>query len=101
MKNYLPIGTIVQLQNASSRLMIIGININNEDETGEVKNYDYIAVGYPEGFLDKDQMYLFNSSSIERVDFVGYDDDERHELFERIEAAQRENQEEDYSSWGQ
>lgn len=90
MKNYLPIGSVVHLYNASSDLMIIGINMNNEDANGNVANYDYLSVRYPEGYLSKDDMYLFNTSDIEDVHFLGCDDDKRKEYLRRL--SQQESQ---------
>lgn len=67
MKTILPIGTVVQLQEAEKSLMIIGSLQATEDGT----EYDYIGVPFPEGFIDEDTFFLFNSDDIEKVHFVG------------------------------
>lgn len=86
MKNYLPIGSVVRLYGATASLMIIGIDVNNEDESGRVTNFDYISVRYPEGYLDKDSMFLFNTADIEHVGFLGCDNDERKKFLKNIAA---------------
>lgn len=38
--------------------------------------YDYMAVPYPEGYLGKGSIFLFNEENICEVCFRGYDSDE-------------------------
>lgn len=45
-------------------------------ETDPSVVYDYMAVPYPEGFLGKGSIFLFNEESISEVCFRGYDSDE-------------------------
>ena len=46
-KELLPIGSIVRLQNGQKRLMITGVLQSKEDELD--KQYDYLGILYPEG----------------------------------------------------
>ncbi|MDO4633215.1 MAG: DUF4176 domain-containing protein [Eubacteriales bacterium] len=80
-KELLPIGTVVLLNDAEKRLMIFGIKQtdNNTD-----KEYDYIGVLYPEGNLGEDGQFLFNHSDIAQVFYEGYRDEEREEFIEAL-----------------
>ena len=66
-QNLLPVGSVVQLKEATKKLMIAGILMNNNG----VK-YDYIGVFYPEGYIDANRMFVFNHEDIEKVDYLGY-----------------------------
>lgn len=68
-KEYLPIGSVVRLENGQKSIMIMGIGIKFEDDN---KMYDYIGVPYPEGYIDDETMFLFNHSDINEVEFIGY-----------------------------
>lgn len=67
MKDLLPIGSVVLLKEAGKSLMIVGIL--QKDETDRV--FDYIAVLFPEGYLDAETFFLFNHEDIADVRFVG------------------------------
>lgn len=82
MKDYLPIGSIVLLQGATKKTMIIGIL--HMKEAGNERIYDYLGVPYPEGFMGKSSAYLFDHEHIENVIFVGYSDPERQNFIEFI-----------------
>lgn len=66
-ENLLPVGSVVLNKGANKKLMIIGILV----EIDGVR-HDYIAVTYPEGFMDPQHMYAFNHEDIEEVVFLGY-----------------------------
>ena len=83
---YLPIGSVVLLENGMKKAMIIGIMqsmIHKEDQS--IKEYDYIAVVYPEGFVNVRTMIMFNHSQISEVVFRGYENEERDELVAKID----------------
>ena len=74
-KELLPIGSIVRLQNGQKRLMI----------TGELdKQYDYLGILYPEGHIGGDFQYLFNHEDIDQIVFRGYEDPERQAFLEKL-----------------
>lgn len=54
-------------------IMTIGIEVEME---GDEKTYDYIAIPYPEGYIDSETMFLFMQEDIENVSFVGFVDAE-------------------------
>jgi hypothetical protein len=78
MKNkYLPIGSVVLLNGGSKRIMIYG---RQQKELNSDKVWDYIACLYPEGNLNEEYMYLFNHDQIEKVFFIGFQDEEEIEF---------------------
>lgn len=81
-KDLLPIGTIVLLKDGEKRLMINGIMQTDTGGTG--KNYDYMAVLYPEGHIGEGFQYLFNQEDIAEIIFRGYEDVERVEFLEKL-----------------
>lgn len=80
-RELLPIGSVVLLENAEKSLMIFGVKQRNLD-TGE--EYDYIGVLYPEGNMGKDTQFLFNHENIQEVLFEGYHTDERTQFLGRL-----------------
>ena len=83
--NFLPIGSVVLLKDAEKKLMIIGIKQIKEDE--EQKEFDYIGVLYPEGYLGNDTNYLFNHTDINDIVFTGYTNPERNEFIDFLKEA--------------
>lgn len=70
--HYLPLGTIVRLQGGSKRLMIYG----RVQKLPNGKEYDYLGVPYPEGFIHPDKSFVFNHHAIEEVVHLGFVDEE-------------------------
>ena len=77
----IPIGSIVKLKEAEKRLMIIGILQKN----GDGRMYDYMGCPYPEGFLDDENLFLFNHEDLETVSFIGFDDVERQIFIKNLQ----------------
>ncbi len=77
MDKYLPIGSVILLKDADKRLMIYG---RNQKDTGTNKICDYVGCLYPEGNIDLQHTYIFNHDQIERVFFIGFQDEEELEL---------------------
>ena len=73
MKKYLPIGSVVLLKGSTKRVMIVGLRQKQVDAD---KVWDYSACLFPEGILDPDHLYLFDYEQIERVYFIGLQDEE-------------------------
>ena len=71
---FLPIGTVVLLKGAKKRLMITGFC--SFDEEKKDKAYDYTGCLYPEGIITSKQMALFNHNQIDKIYFMGYQDEE-------------------------
>lgn len=70
---YLPIGSVVLLQEGKKRLMIYGRKLTDPSTK---KEYDYIGCLYPEGNLDSNSAFLFNHDQIDRLYFLGLQDRE-------------------------
>ena len=73
-EKYLPIGTVVLLKGGKKRAMITGFcSVAQENQE---KIYDYSGCVYPEGYLSSNQVCLFDHSQIEKIFFLGYEDEE-------------------------
>lgn len=81
MINLLPIGTIVLLKNGEKKLMIYGVK---QTSTEDNKEYDYIGVIYPEGFIGAEYQFLFNNEDIAEVFYEGYKDSEREVFISKL-----------------
>ena len=91
MDRFLPLGSVVLLKNAEKRIIICGrIKIDIEQK----QIYDYAGYLYPEGCLDSDEMILFNNRDIERIYFLGFQDEEERLFQEYIMEIMREKAEE-------
>lgn len=75
---YLPVGSVVLLQNGSKRVMINGFCTMDASKPDKI--YDYSGVLFPEGSLSSDQTLLFDHSQIVRIDHIGLDDQEEREF---------------------
>lgn len=82
---YLPIGSVVLLKGAIRKAMIIGIIQSTKGEDGVIKEHDYIAVMFPEGFLNTETMFMFNHDQINDVVYRGYENPERAEFLQKLE----------------
>lgn len=69
-KDLLPIGSVVNVDDGDGgiSLMICSRIVAASDED---VIYDYGAVPYPQGFIDTDNIYMFNRDAIENVLFIG------------------------------
>lgn len=71
----LPIGSVVLLKESEKRLMVMGFCQAKPEDTSVV--YDYCGCLYPEGYMDADNIYLFNHEQVEQVYSIGYIDEEQ------------------------
>lgn len=74
MKKLLPLGSVVLLSESTKRVMITGRYQRAVGPEGRL--WDYSACLFPEGNLGPDQTFLFNNEQIERVYFLGLQDEE-------------------------
>lgn len=72
-KDLLPIGSVVLLKGGNKRVMICG-RIQTKDNENVI--YDYSACYYPEGIIAASSMFFFNREAIDRVFFLGFQDEE-------------------------
>ena len=88
MKEFLPLGTVVLLKEATKKVMIMGYMPITTDN----KKFDYSGVVYPEGSLSADTTLLFNKEDIDQIFFEGYKTDEQKVFFDKLEELEKSNQ---------
>ena len=81
-EKFLPVGTVVLLENGTKRVMINGFCTVDANEPNRV--YDYSGVLFPEGSLSSEQVLLFDHTQIVRVDHLGLEDEEEKEFKTRL-----------------
>lgn len=84
-EKFLPIGSVVLLKGAKKRMMVVGFCCINDDGKSK-KVYDYAGCLYPEGQLSSSKTLLFNHEQIERVDHLGFSDDEDKQFKKKLSA---------------
>ena len=92
-EKYLPIGTVVLLKGGRKRAMITGFcSVAQENQE---KIFDYSGCVYPEGYLSSNQVCLFDHDQIEKIFFVGYEDEEeklfKEKLTRIVDTIEKEN----------
>lgn len=80
-EKYLPIGTVCTLKGKNKKVMVTGFY--SVEFNGNLKINDYFGCVYPEGMLKPEAMGTFNHSDIEKVDFIGYINEEQ-EKFKKL-----------------
>lgn len=73
-KNFLPIGSVCLLKEATKKVMITGFCVRGQGL--EDKVFDYLGCVYPEGVISSDQNLLFNHDQIEKIYFTGFSNEE-------------------------
>ena len=90
-EKFLPIGTVVLLENGKKEIMITSYCVMSKgevyDKNGLVENiqdkvFDYGACLYPEGIIDSNQTFAFDHEQVREILFMGYETDEQKELSE-------------------
>ena len=92
-EKFLPIGTVVLLKGGKKRAMITGFcSVAQENQD---KIYDYSGCVYPEGYLSSNQVCLFDHDQIEKIYYLGFEDDEEIQFKDKLNTivANLENQE--------
>ncbi len=93
-KNFMPIGTVVQLKNSDGLVIIAGYLA----KTGGEEIFDYEGFPYPLGYADEKHLYCFNEDQVEKVFAYGYRDyqfDAFEDLLKRAYAYYQETSRED------
>lgn len=68
---FLPVGTVVLLKDAKKKIMVSGFCCISDG-----KMYDYVGSLYPEGFVSKDNVLLFNHEDIGKIFYLGFANEE-------------------------
>ena len=77
MKNLLPLGSIVLLENGIKKIMVFG-RLQVNEVNGQV--YDCAGCFYPEGLLKNEKIFLFNDEDINTLVFKGFENEEESEI---------------------
>jgi len=78
----LPVGSVVLLKNSTKKLMIMGLLQAKPEDTKRV--YDYCGCVYPEGYMNSNNLYLFDEEQIERIYYRGFVDSEQEDFVNRV-----------------
>ena len=81
-EKYLPIGSVVILKGATKRLMISGFCAL--DNSNKDKIWDYSGCMYPEGFINTNQICLFDHDQIEKIFFQGFINEEQEVFMNKV-----------------
>ena len=74
-QKYLPIGSVCTLKGKNKKVMITGYY--SVSFSGNLKINDYKGCAYPEGMLLPEFACSFNHTDIEKIDFVGFKNEEQ------------------------
>lgn len=77
-KKYLPLGTLVKIDDNLKRVMIIGFCIKIDNDPNKI--YDYMGCIYPEGILKTTEFFTFDHSDIKQICALGYSDQEEKDF---------------------
>ena len=84
MEKYLPLGTVVLLKNAKKKIMIIGYAVRKKGQNNKI--YDYLGCLYPEGAISNDVNLVFNHELIDKIYYMGYNNEESKKVQEFIKS---------------
>ncbi len=79
---FLPIGTVVQLKDATARVMIAGYFPISAGQPDRV--WDYSGFKFPIGYVNDDEVYCFDQDQIEMICVYGYQDLEQMEFMDYL-----------------
>ena len=85
LSGFLPIGSVVLLEDSTKRVMIMGVLQQQTKEDGEVVVWDYSGCLYPEGYMGADKCFLFNTDQIAKIYAIGYQDEEQFAFKEKAD----------------
>lgn len=90
-EKYLPIGTVIEVDNSDLRLIIVGYGVIDEDTN---ERFDYIGYPYPNGFVSIKATALFNKDRIGKILFYGYKDETYKKMLESAQKLEKERSKE-------
>lgn len=88
-EKFLPIGSVVLLKEGTKRLMITGFCVIAKDNSNKI--YDYCGCLYPEGIITSDQTALFNHEQIDKIYYIGLNDEENTEFQKTLKELLKNN----------
>lgn len=97
MSNHLlPIGSVVQLQNSTARVMVAGYLATAPSRPGYV--WDYSGFKFPLGYVRDEEIYCFDQDQIEVILALGYQDSEQFAFIHKLEQSSEKVKEEEMRS---
>ena len=81
-EKYLPLGSVVILKGASHNISIIGFCLSIKEKNN--RQYDYVGVPYPEGYLSKETLICFDHEDIEKVISIGYSNEDEKKFKNKL-----------------
>ena len=81
-EKYLPIGSVVLLENGTKKLMITGFLIKTDSIPDKI--FDYSGCLYPEGIISSKANILFNHEQIKQIYAIGYSNEEEKAFKEKL-----------------
>lgn len=81
-EKYLPIGTVVLLNDGTKKIMITGFCAVSEENKN--KTYDYRGCPFPEGVLESDGVALFDHNQIKEICHIGFENPESIDLSDKL-----------------
>lgn len=81
---FLPIGTIVTLKGGTKKVMITSYLIFSKGSSDEKKLFDYGGCPFPEGIIESDYAVGFDHDKIEKIDYMGLENDEQKKFSEAL-----------------
>ncbi len=88
----LPIGSVVLLEGAEQRVMILGYQRKSADPSDEMI-YDYCGCPYPQGYLSPEKTAIFNHNKIDRIISVGLQNEAYDKLSSKLRSMIEERKE--------
>ena len=87
-KKYLPIGSVVLLKGGKKKLMITGYCMKIEEDPNKI--YDYNGCLFPEGEIKSNITSVFDHKQIEKVFFIGFENEESETFINDIQNKMKE-----------
>lgn len=86
---WLPLGTIVGVDDSDQKIMIIGRN--QRDGYNPDISYEYSAVLYPQGLMNPEENLLLNLNQVKRIYYLGYSDNQNKQFEDFLNEYVKEN----------
>lgn len=81
-KEFLPVGSVVLLKEATRPVVVIGYMIVEE---GQSEIWDYLGCAYPVGVIGNENNLLFQKNQIDKVLHTGFANDEGKQFLKDLE----------------
>ncbi|MDE6469858.1 MAG: DUF4176 domain-containing protein [Eubacterium sp.] len=87
--DWLPLGTVVSVDDSGQKIMIVGRN--QRDAYNPNVSYEYSAVFYPQGLMNPEENMLLNLNQVKQIHYLGYSDNQNKQFEEFLNDYVKEN----------